>query len=228
MAEENKTLAGQKQALTDKLEELSRKTSVKKASDAELQEVIVQLRQQAEVLQDTNANLCKENLELITELEASNARMGEDSFVLPDPTKLKAELMASAKGKSPFKSPAPRFNKSISDSFGAEIFQDEDSFLVGTPKATKTTTALDSTPSSTRKPTPSSATTATMSDTSLPRKRTTLGNIAINSPMPAKKMKKDMPSAIKPCSTSAENSTIPKEGGVTAEDEEQPTNCNTQ
>ena len=214
LEEENKNLEGEKQALAGKIEELSQASTERKASDAE---DVLQLRQQIDVLRDTNATLCKENLELITELEAQQQRIGEDSFVFPNPAKLKAELMASAKGRSPFKSPAPSFNKFTGDSFGAEIFQDDDSFLANTPKP------LETTP----KPAATSTPTAPTSDKSFPRKRTTLGNIAINSPMPSKKMKKDMPSAIKPCSTSAVTDTAPKAGGVAVE-EEKPNECKTQ
>ena len=221
--DENKALDMEKQALAAKNEELTREQSQRKAGG---DEELLQLRQQVKRLEDTNANLCKENLELMTELDAQTARAGEDSFVIPNPTQLKAEILGSAGSstpfKSPFKSPAPaEFDKTTSDSFSAEIFQD-DSFIAAnttsTPKPTPTPITA----------TPTETTTSTSNNSSKRRTRTKLGSLPINSPLPKKRIKKDMPSAIKPCKMNADDTTAPtKEGGIAA-GEEQPPDCKTQ
>jgi len=228
---EKQTLVEENDALAAKNKELSQKQSER---SSEGNEELLHLRQEVKRLEDTNATLCKENLEVMTELDQLQARAGEDSFVLPNPAKLKSELMActSAKGEPfqstpSFKSPAPpefdnTMSNSFSASFDAQIFQDDaEAKFTGdeASPAPRPTTAL--TPPTT---TPTAASTTTR------RKRTTLGNLSVNSPMPPKKMKKrDMPSAIKPCSTEAHTTTTTStEGSETAGEDQKPNECQTQ
>jgi len=225
---EKQTLVEENDALAAKNTELSQKQSKR---SAEGNEELLHLRQEVKRLEDTNATLCKENLEVMTELDQLQARAGEDSFVLPNPAKLKSELMActSAKGEPfqstpSFKSPAPpefdnTMSNSFSASFDAQIFQDDAEAKFTASPAPRPTTAL--TPTTT---TPTAASTTR-------RKRTTLGNLSVNSPMPPKKMtKRDMPSAIKPCSTEARttSTTASTESSETAGEEQKPNECNTQ
>lgn len=210
LIEENKALLTQSNLVTRAQDQLLAQTEEldrAKGDSREGEKEILQLRQQVKHLEDTNANLCQENLELMTELDANHAKTGEDSFVLPNPTRLKAELMACASKSDPFKSPAPR--RGAMSAFETEIFQDNNTTI---------SPAL---------PTPITASRSTRKMLgSLP-----LNNTPSNTPGPCLKTKPVDLSAIKPATTEIDNgatNVVTTEAVVDPEEESANPECATQ